>query len=166
VQKHKPPLRFVVAAAVIAMLVLARPPSLKRYQRKGRETLTAQTSVLTAMKKLRALEKSPNPQRVVLDYHACHVFRYYRDYHSNARDDVGAWIRAHTIEDCSPRASQKKYLRKLDAVAATGASFWVMTARGPFMKQVPKRLAPHCDVPFKKRYRGTLLYRCVAKDGR
>ncbi|MDP2344024.1 MAG: glycosyltransferase family 39 protein [Deltaproteobacteria bacterium] len=151
--------RVLVAVAVVVGIV-ALPWKPLRLARKGNRNQTAQASVREAMNLLRAAETAAPTAGakpiLVLDGHACTLFRYYRDHHARSAE-LRDWFLEHVDDRCSGQG-RKRWYPFLDKV--NGQEFWLISAQGSLSKRTLKLLHERCRVTQQVKLRGTFLLHC------
>ena len=152
--------RAVTAAVVIVAVgaLAAVPAWWSMAAHKSGRHQTGQASVHRAMQLLRAVETtSPTTTKPVLllDGHACGLFRYYRDHHRAGVAAHHDWYVAHIDERCSTVGNG--WFPVVDSMA--GRDFWVMVVQRKHEAQTIKRLRAECIVEHLHKLPGmTLLY--------
>jgi hypothetical protein len=159
------PRLVMIGGATVALLALAAAPRWWfHFDEKIKRSQTGQSQVRTAIGLLRAAEErqptsSPTARAtLLLDNHACHIFRYYKDHHTETKAAHRDWLESHIAPRCVvPNSDWVAFLE-----AATGESFWVMNVPRPLQRETAARLRKRCAIRDHHKLGNTSLLYCAA----
>ena len=154
-------LPFVFVLVVLFVIVL--PLDSGALRDKGASGFARSSYVQTAMQDLYtrvAINGEDRHLTLVLDGHACTVFRYYLDYHeSGLGSDARQWFRESVSIKCKPFL-EDNYLRALREHA--GEVFWIIVDKPPLIALTITELQNLCDFHIRHNYDDhTLLGECA-----
>jgi len=165
---HRARPAVVVVMAIVALACV--PHWLTLLARKNGHNQTGQASVHRAMGLLREIETATPTTAtptmtattkpvLLLDGHACGLFRYYRDHHAAAMAEHRAWFVEHIDERCGTVGNG--WFPVVDSMK--GRDFWVMVVQRKHEAKTVRRLRAECVVDHERKLPGMTLLHCKAR---
>ncbi|HEY1100184.1 MAG TPA: hypothetical protein VGF99_14705, partial [Myxococcota bacterium] len=158
-----PRLPQVAAVAAAVGFAAAAPRWAFHFDEKITRSQTSESAVHTAMDALRAIEEQtptttpPTKPVLLMDNHACGIFRYYKEHHTEASRQHRDWFDAHVDVRCVEPGAD--WFAFLDAQRATPA--WVMTVPRSLRTKTAALLHARCVISHEALLRGTNLVHCA-----